>query len=296
MGLLDRVRRGALQTDAPAEHGFLQRAAAVRQEPAPVDSFSRSCVERIARLPPSGDSAGTALSILKAYYPFNAAIVLRAVGGEYRQTAGLGSVDAESHRRIPAWAVKSDGSVDASVFPPAAAGWNWLTEAFNVGSSEYRLAVLAENGADWPADLAAILPLCADRLAATAMPAQSASASADLPPNFGAACRRQGASGKVHLAGLDLTAATIADRSGLLHSLRSLVEKIGEIVPAGPASAVLVCRGDIDILLALHRIQKTLDRILPGHRLILSPPVEADIAGAEPAGLAAAWKRLRLPV
>jgi hypothetical protein len=91
MGLLDRAaERTAILSDndliIPGKPGFFNKASAFREN----DPLETLCDERLARLPIGENAAYTALTILKACYPYDAALLVRKAEKTFSIYASLG--------------------------------------------------------------------------------------------------------------------------------------------------------------------------------------------------------------
>lgn len=93
MGLLQKATKnekspGTVQ-EAP-HRGFLERADSIRAS----NEIEQLCIERITRLPTAAGTLYTALTILKAYFPITAEVLLKKRETEYQVLESVGFCDA----------------------------------------------------------------------------------------------------------------------------------------------------------------------------------------------------------
>ncbi|MFA6508032.1 MAG: hypothetical protein WCT14_18160 [Treponemataceae bacterium] len=154
MGLLQKAQKNDNTPTGTIEgsgRGFLEKAESLRAS----DEIVQLCIDRLKRLPSAPGTAYTALTVLKAYFPIIAEIILAYKAGEFRIQEAVGINDTECNNIVKLEALETKLSTDGYyVFPVSALHIDSLTGetltfAFpiqnEIGSTIGQLLIIAQN-------------------------------------------------------------------------------------------------------------------------------------------------------
>jgi len=152
MGLLQRAQGQAEKADgapAPARRGFLDRAESLLA----ADRIELVCAERLQRISSGPGSVYTAMTVLKAYFPGIAELLLRKCGDSYELADTLGISESSC----------GDSSIGLDLGPvPEAGYYQFPADRLRIGSIPENADAYAFPIPDTPGDLIVFIDKKAD--------------------------------------------------------------------------------------------------------------------------------------